>query len=423
MSSLFIFIICYVGFVTCPRFKAWISLFGVLTLFLTGDISSSFFLSEVQWNVMGLFIGTLFLAELFMHSRVPAVIAEILVDKSKNVRSALLGIFMLASIISMFVENVAVVLLLAPVAMELCKKLNLSPIKPLILLAMFSNLQGTATLIGDPPSMIFASYMDLGFDDFFFYQGKPSIFFFVQAGAISTLILSFWLFRKQSHKVQLIRIEKVRSWIPSLLLAAFILILACCSKYDKESLWLAGSTAMILAVVGLVWQHLGPRWQPTESLLKNLDWHTFFFLMTLFVLVGAVRQAGWMDLLAEKIVEKLPPHVLTIYLFIVLVTIFISAFVDNVPYLIAMIPVIDYIAAVKGCCLPLLSFSLLITTCLGGNITPIGAAANIVAMSYLEKNGHTLSFMRYVKLGLIFTFFALVPALILLWSVWSEAGF
>jgi Na+/H+ antiporter NhaD/arsenite permease-like protein len=419
MLSLVIFILCYIGFIVFPRQKAWIALAGSISLILFQEITLQTAFTEVHWNVMGLFVGTLLLAELFLYSRVPAVLAEWIVDHSKTVRLALIGIFILASVISMFVENVAVVLLVAPVALALCDKLKISPVKPLILIAMFSNLQGTATLIGDPPSMILASYMKMSFDDFFFYLGKPSMFFIIQIGAFFTLLLAYWLFRKHVESIKLIYVEQVKSWVPTLLLVLLILFLAIGSPFDKESNWMAGTTAMLLAIIGLIWHHLGPKWQSTYTLVKTLDWQTSFFLMSLFILVGAIRIAGWMDALANWMVKTIPPNILVVFLSVILISLVISAFVDNVPYLIAMIPVVQQISEATLFPLPLLAFGLLIGACLGGNITPIGASANIVAVSFLEKNGYSISFPAYLKIGLLFTAFAVIPATLALWWIWS----
>ncbi len=419
MASLIVFLICYIGFIISPRHKTAVALTGVLALLLVQEIDVMTALHEVHWNVMGLFVGTLILAELFMYSRVPAVLAEWLVDRSKTVRLALINIFVLTSIISMFVENVAVVLLIAPVALALCEKLKISPVLPLILLAMFSNLQGTATLIGDPPSMILGSYMKMTFGDFFVYLGKPSIFFVVQAGAFFALLFAFYLFRHHNQKIKLISVEDVKSWIPSLLLVILIVVLAAGSSLDPESTWLAGSVAMVLGIAGLIWHRFGPRWESTRTILRTLDWQTTFFLMALFILVGAIRLAGWMDSLAVWIVNHVPANLLVIYLFLLIISLAVSAFVDNVPYLIAMIPVVQQVADSTHFSLPLLVFGLLIGTCLGGNITPIGASANIVAVSFLEKNGHTITFPSYMRYGLLFTAFAVIPAAIVLWMIWA----
>ena len=419
MISLTVFFLCYAGFVLVPRHKTPIALLGAGAVIALGPLSFMAAYKEIHWNVIGLFVGTLFLAELFMHSRVPAVIAEWLVDRTKTVRMALVSIFALASVISMFVENVAVVLLIAPVSLALCAKFDISPIKPLLLLAMFSNLQGTATLIGDPPSMILSSYMKLNFMDFFFYQGKPSVFFVVQAGMLSTLALSFWIFREQSQTTKLINIETARSWVPSVLLLLLIVILALSSSVDKDSTWLAGTTAMLLGVAGLVWQHFFPQWKSTWGIVSSLDWETVFFLVGLFILVGGIRADGWMDSLGTWITLHFDSDPLPLYLFMIGISIVVSAFVDNVPYLLTMIPVVQQIAAAEGMPLPLLAFGLLVGTCLGGNITPIGASANIVAVSFLEKNGYKVTYKTFVPTGLVFTACAVIPAAALLWAIWS----
>ncbi len=419
MASLIVFFLAYLGFIFFPMRKAAIALIGVGCLLTSGVLSIPTALKEIHWNVLGLFLGTLILAELFLLSRAPAFFAEWLVDHSKTVRMALMNVFMLTSIISMFVENVAVVLLIAPVLLALCEKLRLSPIKPIILLAMFSNLQGMATLIGDPPSMILGSYMKMNFGDFFFYQGKPSVFFVTQIGATCSLLFTFWLMKNHKESVKIISVEKVKSWIPLLLLLCLIGILALGSQMDPGSSWLAGLTAMILGFLGLIWHHLGPKWRKTGELLQTLDWDTTFFLALLFVLVGAVRIEGWMDFLARWTVDNVPNKLGVIYSFIILLSLGISAFVDNVPYLIAMIPVVQQIADATGFSLPLLVFGLLVGSCLGGNVTPVGSSANIVAIGFLQKNGSEISFFSYVRIGLLFTLCAVVPAAMALWLIWA----
>lgn len=414
MISLILFVTCYLGFIVWPDKKAWIAASGAAALIVTGTLTGFEALHAVQWNVMGLFVGTLILAELFMYSRVPAVLAEGMVNRSGSVRSALMALFALTSVISMFVENVAVVLVIAPVALALCKKLELNPIKPLILLAMFSNLQGAATLIGDPPSMLLASFMKMSFKDFFFYQGKPGLFFVTQVGCIFAFIFAYLLFRDENRKVTLVRVEKVISWIPTALLVALIVILAAFSSLDPEAEWLAGITVMGLGLIGMVWHHFGPKWHPTEKILTDLDWKSTLFLLSLFILLFGLKHEGWMDKIAAIMAQHLPNNAAAVYFSIIGVSLLLSAFIDNVPFLIAMIPIIQEVSAEKGFPLPLLAFGLLVGTSLGGNITPIGASANIVAVSFLEKNGHKISFLNYVKIGILFTLFATVPAALFL---------
>ncbi|MBS4167805.1 SLC13 family permease [Parachlamydia sp. AcF125] len=420
MIALIIFVVCYLFFIFFPNRKAEVGLLGSLALIFLSQISWHTALFElVNWNVVGLFLGTLILAELFLLSRVPAVVSEWLVDRAKNVRSALMGIFILSSLLSMFVENVAVVLLVGPVAMTLCEKLKISAFKPMALLAMFSNLQGTATLIGDPPSMIMGGYMKMTFNDFFIYQGKPSIFFIVQAGAIGALVYAWYLLRTEEKQVRLIPMETVRSWIPALLLFFLVAILALGSFIDTQMEWLAGIAAMGLAFIGILWLWMGPRWASTEEMLRNIDWKTTLFFASLFILVGAVQQAGWMDVAAKALSSVLGKNKAILFIAIIGLSAFISAVVDNVPFLLAAIPVVMDLAKINQISLPFLMFALLIGTCLGGNVTPIGASANIVAMGFLEKKGQSASFGEYVPIGLKFTTCALIPAAIALWVIWA----
>ena len=181
---LLVFIISYALFIILPHKRTMVALFGSLLLILTQAISFKEAFWAVNWNVMGIFVGTLIIADVFMQSRVPAYIAEIIVGKSRSTTWSILFICLLTGVISAFVENVATVLIVAPIALALAKKLKINPTKMMIAIAVSSNLQGTATLIGDPPSMLLGGFAKMNFGDFFFYKGKPSIFFAVELGAL-----------------------------------------------------------------------------------------------------------------------------------------------------------------------------------------------------------------------------------------------
>jgi len=239
--SLVVFITCYALFVILPTRRSWIACAGGLLLLATGVLGwREALCGKISWNVMGLFFGTLILAELFMMSRVPAVFAEWLVDVSRSTRTAMLALCALSGVISMFVENVAVVLLLAPVALSLADKLKMNPVPLLIGIAISSNLQGTATMIGDPPSMILAGHMRMGFWDFFVYGGKAGIFFAVQVGMLASLAVLAFVYRRHTEKTRLLVQETPRSWVPSVLLGFLIVGLSFATAVDPEFAWFAG---------------------------------------------------------------------------------------------------------------------------------------------------------------------------------------
>jgi Na+/H+ antiporter NhaD/arsenite permease-like protein len=418
--SLVVFILCYALFVVLPARRSWTACLGGALLIATGALGwRDALFSKINWNVMGLFFGTLILAELFLMSRVPAMLAEWLVDKSKSTRVAMLSLCLLASVISMFVENVAVVLLVAPVALSLADKLKASPVPLLIGIAVSSNLQGTATMIGDPPSMILAGYLHMGFWDFFAYQGKPGIFFAVQIGALASLGMLAVLYRGFRDKSTLFRQEKARSWVPSVLLGFLILGLSFATAFDPEFAWFAGTYTLGLSAIALLWYSLYARWGSTRKLIATLDWDTTFFLIGVFVLVGGLSDSGWMDQLAGFMANSVGGSVVLAFALIVVFSVILSGFVDNVPFLLVMIPVAQKVADQLHAPVPLLMFGLLIGACLGGNLTPIGASANVVTLGILKKRGYTVSFGEFMRIGIPYTIAAVLSACAFVWWLWG----
>jgi len=393
---------------------------GGVLLVATGVLSwREALFSKISWNVIGLFFGTMILAELFLMSKVPSVIAEWLVDKSKSTRVAMLALCALSGFISMFVENVAVVMLVAPVALSLSDKLKISPVPLLIGIAVSSNLQGTATMIGDPPSMILAGYLRMGFWDFFAYQGHPGIFFAVEIGAVASLAVLAWLFRRQCSKPTHLRQEKARSWVPASLLGLLVIGLSFATVFDPEFAWFAGVYTLTLSAFALVWFRLLARWGSTRSLITSLDWDTTFFLIGVFVLVGGLSDSGWMDKLSGFMSASVGGNAALAFALIVVFSVIVSGFVDNVPFLLVMIPVAQKVADQIHAPVPLLLFGLLIGACLGGNLTPIGASANVVTLGILKKRGYTVSFREFMGIGIPFTFAAVLAACAFVWWVWG----
>ena len=418
--SLIVFVLCYALFVILPERRSWTACLGGALLVATGVLGwKDALLTKISWNVMGLFFGTLILAEMFLMSRVPAVLAEWMVDKSKSTRMAMLALCALAGIISIFVENVAVVLLVAPVALSLADKLKISPVPLLIGIAVSSNLQGTATMIGDPPSMILAGYMRMGFGDFFMYQGKPGIFFAVEIGMLASLVVLGYLFRQHKEKSELIPQEKARSWVPAGFLGLLVLGLSFATTVDPDFAWFAGVFTLCLSAAALVWFRLHVRWGSTRTLIKSLDWDTTFFLIGVFVLVGALSDSGWMDKLSGFMANSVGGNPAAAFTMIVVFAVIVSGFVDNVPFLLVMIPVAQKVADQIQAPVPLLLFGLLIGACLGGNLTPIGASANVVTLGILKKRGYTVSFREFMGIGIPFTVAAVLAACAFVWWIWG----
>ncbi len=417
--TLIIFIASYLLFVFLPKRRTQIAISAALLLILFGAVSFKDAFLSVNWNVMGIFVGTLFVADIFMESRVPAYIAEIIVDKAKNTSWAILSICVLTGFISAFVENVATVLIVAPIALALAKKLKINPVNMMIGIAVSSNLQGTATLIGDPPSMLLGGFAKMNFGDFFFYKGKPSIFFAVELGALASFIVLYYFFRKHKEKTELIPIEKVKSWTPAFILVSLIVLLALSSFFDTGFSYIAGILCVIAGIISIIWKKLVIKGSIIEG-IKSLDWDTTFFLIGVFILVGALTLTGWIGIIADFLCSLVGKNMFLGYTVIVFMSVFLSAFIDNVPFLAAMLPVAVSISDKLQINPSLFLFGLLIGTSLGGNITPIGASANIVACSLLKKEGYEVSFKKFAKLGLPFTLAAVAAAYLFIWFVWRN---
>lgn len=417
--SLWIFITAYISFIFLPKKRTHIAVLGAILLTLSRVISFKEAFLSINWNVMGIFVGTLIVADIFMESRVPAYIAEIIVDRARNTAWAILSICLLAGFISAFVENVATVLIVAPIALSLAKKLKISSVNMMIAIAISSNLQGAATLIGDPPSMLLGGFAKMNFMDFFFYKGRPSIFFAVELGALVSFIVLYFLFRNYRKKTELVSIEKVKSWVPTIILVTLIFALAISSCFDTGFTYMAGVICMISGIISVLWVKFINK-RPILEGIKALDWETTFFLAGIFILVGSITLTGWIEVISGFLSGLIGQNIFLGYTLLVFISVFLSAFIDNVPFLAAMLPVAMSMSDKLQINPSLFLFGLLIGASLGGNITPIGASANIVACGLLKKEGYEIKFKDFLKIGLPFTLVAVSAAYLFIWFVWNK---
>jgi Na+/H+ antiporter NhaD/arsenite permease-like protein len=156
-----------------------------------------------NWNVLLMILGTMGVVALFIESKMPALLADLIIDRMPNVKWATVVLALFAGLISAFVDNVATVLMVAPVAVTVAKKLKISPVNMIISIAISSNLQGAATLVGDTTSILLGAEANMNFNDFFFYQGKPGLFWVCQVGAIVSGLVLLWVFRKDNQPIHM----------------------------------------------------------------------------------------------------------------------------------------------------------------------------------------------------------------------------
>ncbi|MDR0551841.1 MAG: anion permease [Spirochaetaceae bacterium] len=421
--ALAITVVMYIIVILAPSKKAHTALAAAALVIIFKIIGPYQALTEfVNWNVLLIYIGSLAIAELFVYSRAPARIADNIVNASPNTGIAIVIILIITGLISAFVENVATVLVMAPIALALSKKLDIAPTYFIIGLAVMANLQGTAMLVGDPPSMIFASFANIGFNDFVIYKGKPSIFFVVQIGMLAGALYFYFIFAKDSKQKILIEKTPVLSLFPTILLILMIGGLAASSFIFGEGLSKeAGFFVFALGIIGILWYKIVCKESAasTLKLVKSLDWETIVFLAGIFVVVGALAETGILNDFAAFLRVITRGNVFAGFMLILIVSIVVSGFVDNVPYTIAMLPVAQDMAQALGLQRELYLFALLIGSCLGGNLTYFGASANIVAIGILKKEGIHLNFPGWLKIGFPFTVITTTAAALFLWFVWK----
>ena len=421
-----LFSLSYGGIVIFSRKKTYVAGAGALLLMLGHALFSAeslahwtqFVFHAINWNVIGIFIGTLLIAEAFIDSEVPALVAHILVNRSRNVGMAVISVCIMTSLLSAFIENVATVLIVAPIALAIAKKQDISPVPFMVGLAVSSNLQGTATLIGDPPSMILAGYMGLNFNQFFVLNGNPGIFFAVQVGAVISFGILYLFYKKFREPIIPSAKPRVKSWFPSVVIVLMILLLALSSFIDPGFSHYGGIICMLLGIICIPWFCTVGKCSG-RNLLKKLDMDTVFFLASIFILVGSLTEAGLMNDIAASVQKFLGDDPFVIYTFFVWFSVLISAFVDNVPYITAMLPVTQIISQNLSVSPYLVVFGLLIGSCLGGNITHVGASANVVAVSILRREGYHVGLREFARIGLPFTLGATVGSYLFVWLLWG----
>lgn len=431
-------ILMYVFVIIFQNKKVWFTTGAVFLLLILGMIFPGQVFSEglassgrftvishslfelINWNILMIYVGSMIIAALFIYSKVPAIIADRIVSHSPNTGIAVVLILAMTGIISIFVENVATVLVMAPIAMALSKKLKLNPIPFMIGLAVMSNLEGTATLVGDPPSMIFASYSGYNFNDFFVHQGKLSIFFIIQVGMIVGCIFFYCIFGRVKEKAQIEK-DTAISYVPLILLLLMIFGLAGISFLSTELGYSSGCFVLGLGIIGLLWYKFSQKKNTSElwTLVKELDWETIFFLIGIFVVVGAISETGLLQDFAVFIENLIGGNVFLGFILILAFSVLISGFVDNVPYIIVMLPVAQALATNIGVAQEIYMFALLVGSCLGGNLTPFGASANIVAMGILKKEGYPVNFGGFLKISAPFTILTTASAAAVLWLIWA----
>ena len=421
IPAILLFAVTYVLMLAFSKYRPYIALASGLVFIVTKMLPAGQVLAAIDFNVLMMIAGTMGLVSLFIESKMPSLLADLVMEKVPNVRWAAVCLSLFAGVISAFVDNVATVLMVAPVALEICKKLKTNPVPFIISIAVSSNLQGAATLVGDTTAIMLGSYADMSFLDFFWYQDKPSIFFAVELGAILSAVIIYFLFRKEKGAISKENPRtQVTDYVPSVLLVGTIVLLIAASFIPNKPDITNGLICIGLMVIGLAYNYSKKKTADAVlAPLKEIDFQTIGLPVGLFLMIGGITNMGVIDAAANLLAKLGGGNIFLLYTVIVWASVLISAFIDNIPYVATMLPVIQGLAATLGMDPSLLYFGLLSGATLGGNCTPIGASANITGIGILRKDGHEVKNSDFFRIGIPFTLAAIVPAYIYFWLLFA----
>lgn len=420
LTAILIFIFTYVLLLTLPRFRAQIALASAALFVILGIMPVSQVFSAVDWNVIMMIAGTMGIVSLFIESKMPALLADLIIRRTPNVKWAIIALSLFAGVISAFVDNVATVLMVAPVALTISKKLKISPVPSIIAIAVSSNLQGAATLVGDTTAIMLGGYANLDFLDFFVLDGKPGMFWVVEAGALVSTLILLLVFRNDNQPIHTNDKTEVKDYFPSGLMLAMVILLILASFIPGKPAITNGIICLSLLALGLIRKYVKSRnFQDVIKVIADIDFFTVALLAGLFIVVGSITEAGIVADISQLFVKVSKNNVFVIYTIILWASVLLSAFIDNIPYVATMLPVVAGIANILGIDPRVLYFGLLAGATLGGNLTPIGASANIAALGILRRDGHEVSAGQFMKIGVPFTLAAVTTGYIMIWLIWG----
>lgn len=414
ISSL-ILIIAYI-FIAIEKIpKVTVALFGAAITLIIGLLSNfqkengvfakEYFINYIDFNVIFLLVSMMIIVGIAAKSGVFDWLALQMLKITKGEpKVVMLSLAVFTAITSAFLDNVTTVILIMPITFVIAMELNVSVIPYLIVEIISSNIGGTATLIGDPPNIIIGSIANLSFLDF--VSELTGIVFIIFIVCIGLLI---FIFRKElvttKEKMKQISELDTSNTIkdkPLMIRSLIVLGLVIVGFVMHGSLHIPAST---IAMVGATFLLL---FENPNEIFNKIEWNTILFFIGLFIIIGGFEAAGGIGLMAKWLLDITNGSQTATAMIIVWASGILSGFIDNIPYTATMAPMILNIQNIMGVqyAHPLW-WSLSLGACLGGNMTIIGAAANVIVSETAAKRGYALKFMEYIKYGVLTTFVSL----------------
>lgn len=418
LLALLIFGATYLFIITEWINKMLAAMIGGFTILLLGIVKQHQAFIAIDWNVIFFLIGMMLVISVLRETGLFMFIAikTAKLAKGKPLR-IMIFMFVATALVSAFLGSVTTIMILVPIVLLIAGELKISPVPFVITMVIASNFGGAATMIGDPPNILIGSATDYSFMDFIVNLTPPVLLIVASSLGIIWLLYRKGMIVSNERRAKLMEYNEANLITNKRLLAfaLFILFLMLAAFSLQEVLGL--ETATIAMAAGLTLLAVGSRKKVEKVLTHDVDWITIFFFIGLFMIVESLVETGFIDLIANVIISITHGEPKTTSMVILWISGIFSAVIDNVPFVAAMIPMLEKLGVYIGDPSKMhpLWWSLALGTCLGGNGTLIGASANIVAIGIANRNGFPISFKDFTKIGALFTFNSMLISTVYIW--------
>lgn len=393
-----IFALTYVIIMTEKVNRTAVAMFGAVLLLLFNIESQDIAMEHVDFNTIGLLIGMMIIVNIMKKTGIFQYIAIVSAKKVKGEPWKIIVIFsIITAISSALLDNVTTILLIVPITLVITETLSANPIPYLMPLILMANIGGTATLIGDPPNIMIGSATGLGFVDFLINMTPITIVIFVVTLFLLKIIFKKDLHATEEQKSRIMNLDEKLAIKDKVLLKKSIFVLGLTVlgfMFHQTFGYESATVALFGAALLLLLSKIDP-----EEVLLEVEWPTIFFFTSLFILVGGLEVVGAIDFLAEKVLSITHGSLLMTMLLVLWGSAIASSFLDNIPFVATMIPLIKSIGVMSAVSITPLWWALALGACLGGNGTLVGASANVIVSGMLEKKGRKIGFLNYMKVG------------------------
>ena len=418
MAAIIIFVTAYALIISEKVHRTIVGICGAMLMILIGVLDQETAIHHVDFNTLGLLMGMMIIVNITAETGLFNYLAIWAAKKVKAQPVALLvALSALTAVCSALLDNVTTVLLTVPITFGITAQLKVD-VKPfLIAQILSSNVGGTATLIGDPPNIMIGSAVGLNFADFVLNLTAPAIFIFFVTVFILLMLYKSKLNTTKELRDKVMRIdEKTQITNPQLLKKCLAVLAVTISLFVMHgSLGLESATCALTGAGLLLLITFTRNESMIAKVLSKIEWLAIFFFAGLFILVGALVETGVIKAMAAEAIKITNGSVPATAILILWMSAIASAFIDNIPFVATLIPLIKDMGEMGLSNLDPMWWSLALGACLGGNGTLIGASANVVVASMAAQRGKPITFVEFMKIAFPLMILSIIISTVYVW--------